>query len=814
MTYDVRKDINDYYPGIRPGTPAPEEDPSVLETHLNERNNPHEVTAEQVDTYTKSVIDGKISTATTLNKQALDEAVHQASVSATNAQMDAERVDSAILGVQSTANKADKAAKIAQTMRDDAVAASNEAKAVAETVAGEVEKAQSAATQAEDAAKRASGVEDLLNQHLADEITNRKNEDAALKAELEDSKADALTQSATVNNVGDLDPTSDVSMATADQMNDLSYQKATLGAMGFGGTAVKISSFTTFRRGGSTDNGGTNMWLRILRHDGTQWYVAYQATTYVTHGSYNLNGMRINHVMAHKAGTHFIPTDEQILFCYATSEDAPVDSFIRFGMKVVPASPNMLASGQSSLPNVNATPGWAHGLAFDAVYEEKQRLSEVLEGKQDALTAGKNITIENGVISVTGGASDDEDPWVSPGDWMLTVRSAQDYSTVSTAQEEHTTSAGKVIGTTTVTAFTSSTKEVAVEMLDLASPTEPQPVEFRCDGVTLTPGPQGTSCSARADVEGLYRIFATDNQGRTRDAYLNLRAKTRTESVTNTYLADAEGSARKAANDVMLAALAARNRQVTVAVGQTSAVASADQAFNGTTPLTTAPLAPAYFCMVEPTTSWGPDAVAVAPHFAITAAHWHPSATKSATFVTPSGASTTVSGTYGIALTDWARAKGYSESEIDEADIGDLFVWHFTTGTIPDDCIASVMDRSVWERDYDRDLSGILSYTITQNGYLSFAPLLAADGSRYAFGTFNATTTRADMLEHLAPACCATIYGGDSGRPILMVHDGTPVLLSTFWTAGSGPSLIRACEILDAFIRERSAGTEALRRVE
>ena len=216
---------------------------------------------------------------------------------------------------------------------------------------------------------------------------------------LEDAKADALTREATVNNVGTLDPMSETSMATADHINGLSYQKTTLGAMGFEGAAVKITHFATFRRGESTDNGSTNMWLRILRHNGTDWTVAYQAAIYVTHNSYTLNGQRIEHTMVHKAGTQFIPTDEPVIFCYATSENAPATSFISFGMKVVPASPNMLASGQSSLPAVNDTPGWAYSLAFDAVYEQQVALNEALEGKADAFTVGEGLTLEAGVLS-------------------------------------------------------------------------------------------------------------------------------------------------------------------------------------------------------------------------------------------------------------------------------------------------------------------------------------------------------------------------------------------------------------------------------
>ena len=370
----------------------------------------------------------------------------------------------------------------------------------------------------------------------------------------------------------------------------------------------------------------------------------------------------------------------------------------------------------------------------------------------------------------------------------------------------------QVIGTASSSTLSAAAKMVSLEMLDVAQPAPT--VSFACEGATITRGDNAQSALVTAEAEGLYRVSATDDTGRMRTAYLSIRAKEKSTKVEQAYLADVPGTARANANDAMLAALQTRDTSTTMQSGITAAVATGDLCFDTSgAPLSTAPLAPRFFCGVEPSRAWGPDAVAVAPHFAVTAAHWNPAQAKTATFRTPEGASVTVSGTYGISLVEWARQRGYSESEIRDADLADIWVWQFDNGTIPEACIPSVLDRSAWEHYYRSDLTGVACYAVTQNGYLSFGELLHPDGGAYSIGSFTPERTRADLLATLSPPACALIYGGDSGRPVMMIHAGEPVLLSTFWTAGSGPSMIKACNILDDLIKTRSGGTESLKRI-
>ncbi|MBR5590937.1 MAG: hypothetical protein IKW38_00185 [Kiritimatiellae bacterium] len=434
-----------------------------------------------------------------------------------------------------------------------------------------------------------------------------------------------------------------------------------------------------------------------------------------------------------------------------------------------------------------------------------------LDKKQNQLTAGENVTLaEDGTISATCASADTG--WVSPGDWTLSVTPAEEYAVIDSSVVVWTNNVQQVIGAATSSTLSAAAKMVSLEMLDVAQPAPT--VNFACEGATITRGDNAQSALVTAEAEGLYRVSATDDTGRMRTAYLSIRAKEKSTKVEQAYLADVPGTARANANDAMLAALQTRDTSTTVQSGITAAVATGDLCFDASgAPLSTAPLAPRFFCGVEPSRAWGPDAVAVAPHFAVTAAHWNPAQAKTATFRTPEGASVTVSGTYGISLVEWARQRGYSESEIRDADLADIWVWQFDNGTIPEACIPAVMDRSAWEHYYRSDLTGIACYAVTQNGYLSFGQLIHPDGGAYSIGSFTPERTRADLLATLSPPACALIYGGDSGRPVMMIHEGEPVLLSTFWTAGSGPSMIKACNILDDLIKTRSGGTESLKRI-
>lgn len=442
----------------------------------------------------------------------------------------------------------------------------------------------------------------------------------------------------------------------------------------------------------------------------------------------------------------------------------------------------------------------------------------------DAVSASKALGLgEVGHVTSTA--------WVSPGDWAITVTPAEELTTITNESVVSTNDVGQVIGIATVAETVSQAKSVAVELVDTTATASALPtMTWTCEGASLTVASDTLSAQVASDTPGTYRVVASGADGRARDAYVSLRAQNKTFSQQTTYVADTAGTARAAANDAILTALQKRDTSSTVASGITSAVCTTDLCFSdyGNNPVASAPLDPGFYCCVEPTSSWGPDAVAVAPHFAVTAAHWNPPQAHSASFRTPDGKAAYIRGTEGFALAQWARENGYSESEIREASLGDIWVWELrwtvdnvNIGTsIPDGCIPYVLDRSGWDYYYGSSLYGIACYAVTQNRYLSWSAFTRDDGAGWAEfgGTYrdvndNEMVMRSDLRALLSPAKCARIYGGDSGRPIMMIHDGKPVLISTFHTARSGPSYVLACDILDACIKQRSSGRESLKRI-
>lgn len=421
--------------------------------------------------------------------------------------------------------------------------------------------------------------------------------------------------------------------------------------------------------------------------------------------------------------------------------------------------------------------------------------------------------------------------WVSPGDWAITVTPAEELTSITNESVVSTNDVGQVIGRATVAETVSQAKSVAVELVDTTATASALPtMTWTCEGASLTVAADTLSAQVVSETPGTYRVVAAGADGRSRDAYVSLRAQNKTFSQQTTYMADTAGTARAAANDAILAALQKRDTSSTIASGITSAVCTTDLCFSdyGNNPVASAPLDSGFYCCVEPTSSWGPDAVAVAPHFAVTAAHWNPPQAHSASFRTPDGKAAYIRGTEGFALAQWARENGYSESEIREASLGDIWVWELrwtvdnvNIGTsIPDGCIPYVLDRSGWDYYYGSNLYGIACYAVTQNRFLSWSAFTRDDGAGWAEfgGTYrdvndNEMVMRSDLRALLSPAKCARIYGGDSGRPIMMIHDGKPVLISTFHTARGGPSYVKACDILDACIKQRSSGRESLKRI-
>ena len=219
---------------------------------------------------------------------------------------------------------------------------------------------------------------------------------------LDETKQDAFARQATVNNVGSLNPADMNSMANADNCNQY-FQIGTLADWGISGEAVKLSRLTIFRRGGVTPCEGDHLWMRILRWNGSAWYVAYQANQYQVFGSYTNNGQAIRMGLNYVSGTEFIPTDERVIVCFTNNENsAATSALFQFGAKVVSSSVAMLASGQTTLPtSPNFSPGISAKLAMVAEGEIREDLAEVLNGKQDSLVASNGNYVFDGTLCVS-----------------------------------------------------------------------------------------------------------------------------------------------------------------------------------------------------------------------------------------------------------------------------------------------------------------------------------------------------------------------------------------------------------------------------
>ena len=422
-----------------------------------------------------------------------------------------------------------------------------------------------------------------------------------------------------------------------------------------------------------------------------------------------------------------------------------------------------------------------------------------------------------------------EDPdgpvWVHPGDWTLAVYPLDDTVVEDSATNVSTNVLGQIVGTRSLTVTQGNTVSVSPQPLDqLPTGTAPESLAYTLISGPATLSTDGNAATLTATGDGLARVSATDGTV-TRTVMTSFRQDVTDYADVITYLGDADGTARAGVNDAFLAVLQARDTSVTVPSGVTPAVAACDYLYatNGTAPTAfspTLPLDPSLCCMVDTKVSqYGQRHFAVAPHFALTAAHWWPGGVgRTGRWLTPDGTVATTTTTGGVRLRDWAIANGYTSEEA--SAVSDIYV--FTTdNAIPDACIPFVIDRPAIDSIFGGSLRGINCYAVTQNGYLTYSYYLSDVGNSWAspglltpssLGLSN-LPCRSDIALLLAPSFAAQIYGGDSGMPVFFVFDGKPVVTSLFWTVGSGSSLVTGADILDAYIKKASGGTESLKRI-
>ncbi len=415
--------------------------------------------------------------------------------------------------------------------------------------------------------------------------------------------------------------------------------------------------------------------------------------------------------------------------------------------------------------------------------------------------------------------------WVHPGDWTLAVRPLDDTVVEDSATNVSTNVLGQIVGTRSLTVTQGNTVSVSPQPLDqLPTGTAPEALTYTLISGPATLSTDGNAATLTATGDGLARVSATDGTV-TRTVMTSFRQDVTDYDDVITYLGDADGTVRAGVNDAFLAVLQARDTSVTVPSGVTPAVAACDYLYatNGTAPTAfspTLPLDPSLCCMVDTKVSqYGQRHFAIAPHFALTAAHWWPGGVgRTGRWLTPDGTVATTTTTGGVRLRDWAIANGYTTEEA--SAVSDIYVFR-TDNAIPDACIPYVIDRPAIDAIFGGSLRGINCYAVAQNGYLTYSYYLSDVGSSWAapglltpssLGLSNLPCRR-DIALLLAPSYAAQIYGGDSGMPVFFVYEGKPVVTSLFWTVMAGSSLVTGADILDAYIRQASGGAESLKRI-
>lgn len=415
--------------------------------------------------------------------------------------------------------------------------------------------------------------------------------------------------------------------------------------------------------------------------------------------------------------------------------------------------------------------------------------------------------------------------WVHPGDWTLGVHPLDDTVVEESATNVSTNVLGQIVGTRSLTVTQGNTVSVSPQPLDqLPTGTAPEALTYTLISGPATLSTDGNAATLTATGDGLARVSATDGTV-TRTVMTSFRQDVTDYADVVTYLGDADGTARAGVNDTFLAVLRARDTSVTVPSGVTPAVAACDYLYatKGTAPTAfspTLPLDPSLCCMVDTMVSqYGQRHFAIAPHFALTAAHWWPGGVgRTGRWLTPDGTVATTTTTGGVRLRDWAIANGYTSEEA--SAVSDIYVFR-TDNAIPDACIPYVIDKPAIDAIFGGSLRGINCYAVTQNGYLTYSYYLSDVGNSWAspglltpssLGLSN-LPCRSDIALLLAPSYAAQIYGGDSGMPVFFVYNGQPVVTSLFWTVGSGSSLVTGADILDAYIRQASGGAESLKRI-
>ena len=305
-------------------------------------------------------------------------------------------------------------------------------------------------TLASNDAKLNSNLQSLI---LAEQDSwNRAGQDiSALQAQaqtLETTKADAIGGVLTGAVLADalLGELQDAPVQTRNNSATTFGYYGTLAALGCSGASVYPTQLTLWRRQNANPaSGATPLYLRILRIVNGAWAIAYQSENAVRMNDYTSQDVPMGPwQMKNVDGLGAIPASEVIAIVAVDSLTSVATASIQFGARTTPisgsitsaltASTNIspaaytpaiqvrfVVAGSEVASRADVADATARAQAQDQIIltrlESKAEsnhthtlegvtgLTEALATKQDTLTAGENITIENGVIRAAGGGA-------------------------------------------------------------------------------------------------------------------------------------------------------------------------------------------------------------------------------------------------------------------------------------------------------------------------------------------------------------------------------------------------------------------------
>ena len=393
--------------------------------------------------------------------------------------------------------------------------------------------------------------------------------------------------------------------------------------------------------------------------------------------------------------------------------------------------------------------------------------------------------------------------WNRPAEWSL------EYAPVFTVESLglvsfSTNECGMVFSNFTARTQSGLSARVYPVSLDGLAEATPLPVSLSIPGGTV----EGAVVSVPSN--GLYAVTGVNSRGEARRMPVPFSFGSVRNVETSAYVADEDGTARKAANDFSANALASMTDVGTAAyIGETNRFR--------------------VWRTIQPTFSWpgvgNTTPFAVAPRVMATAAHYSEGMVWTGALSLTNwvdGGSFTVTRGAPVKLAEWAATNGFTAADIAAAgDLSDIRMIPLTSGEIPTNCcpwFASVE----WMAEHYGNLRGLCAWSITQGSWwhppgnaMQWAiPVVLRGGSLTAANTWmSAGGLKSGDIQPRADIAAAIgvynvngwyeIRGGDSGKPVWICDHTTgarrDIIVSHFHTVGSGPNYAAAMPLIRAY---------------